>query len=38
MLGFVYTRTQNLMASVLLHSLWNSSTLLTLFLLGSSST
>ncbi|HTL90582.1 MAG TPA: type II CAAX endopeptidase family protein [Leptolyngbya sp.] len=34
-LGFVYTRTQNLMASVLLHALWNSGTLLTLFLLGS---
>ncbi len=37
-LGFVYTRTQNLMASVLLHALWNSGTLLTLFLLGSTST
>lgn len=37
-LGFVYTRTQNLMASVLLHALWNSGTLLTLFLLGSAST
>ncbi len=36
-LGFVYTRTQNLMASVLLHALWNSGTLLTLFLLGSAS-
>lgn len=36
-LAFVYTRTQNLMASVLLHSLWNSGTLLTLFLLGSAS-
>lgn len=34
-LAFVYTRTQNLMASVLLHALWNSGTLLTLFLLGS---
>ncbi|MER3433262.1 MAG: CPBP family intramembrane metalloprotease domain-containing protein [Leptolyngbya sp. ERB_1_1] len=34
-LGFVYTRTQNLMASVLLHALWNSGTLLALFLLGS---
>ncbi|GAP97729.1 abortive infection protein [Leptolyngbya sp. NIES-2104] len=34
-LGFVYTRTQNLMASVLLHALWNSGMLLTLFLLGS---
>lgn len=38
LLGFVYTRTQNLMASVLLHALWNSGTLLTLFLLGSAST
>lgn len=37
-LGFVYTRTQNLMASVLLHALWNSGTLLTLFLLGSAAT
>ncbi|WP_394359056.1 CPBP family glutamic-type intramembrane protease [Leptolyngbya boryana] len=37
-LGFVYTRTQNLMASVLLHALWNSGTLLTLFLLGSTFT
>ncbi|BAU14315.1 abortive infection protein [Leptolyngbya sp. NIES-3755] len=34
-LGFVYTRTQNLMASVLLHALWNSGTLAALFLLGS---
>jgi hypothetical protein len=36
-LGFVYTRTQNLLASMLLHSLWNSGTLIALFLLGSSS-
>jgi hypothetical protein len=35
-LGFVYTRTQNLMASILLHALWNSGTLITLFLLGGS--
>ncbi|NDJ19631.1 CPBP family intramembrane glutamic endopeptidase [Myxacorys almedinensis] len=35
-LGFVYTRTQNLMASILLHALWNSGTLVTLFLLGGS--
>jgi membrane protease YdiL (CAAX protease family) len=34
-LGFVYTRTQNLLASMLLHSLWNSGTLLSLFILGS---
>jgi hypothetical protein len=37
LLAFVYTRTQNLMASVLLHALWNSGTLLTLFLLGNAS-
>ncbi|MBE9029506.1 CPBP family intramembrane metalloprotease [filamentous cyanobacterium LEGE 11480] len=36
-LGFVYTKTQNLMASMLLHSLWNSGTLVALFLLGGSS-
>ncbi|MGV0026390.1 CPBP family intramembrane glutamic endopeptidase [Phormidesmis priestleyi] len=36
-LGFVYTRTQNLLASMLLHSLWNSGTLLSLFILGSGS-
>ncbi|NJN48928.1 MAG: CPBP family intramembrane metalloprotease [Alkalinema sp. RL_2_19] len=35
-LGFVYTKTQNLMASMLLHSLWNSGTLVALFLLGGS--
>jgi hypothetical protein len=36
-LGFVYTRTRNLLASMLLHSLWNSGTLLSLFVLGSGS-
>ncbi|MBW4421496.1 MAG: CPBP family intramembrane metalloprotease [Myxacorys californica WJT36-NPBG1] len=35
-LGFVYTRTQNLMASILLHALWNSGTLVALYLLGGS--
>jgi uncharacterized protein len=35
-LGFVYTRTQNLLASMLLHSLWNSGTLIALFLMGGS--
>jgi uncharacterized protein len=34
-LGVVYTRTRNLLASMLLHSLWNSSTLVSLFILGS---
>jgi membrane protease YdiL (CAAX protease family) len=34
-LGFVYTRSRNLLASMLLHSLWNSGTLVSLFLLGS---
>ena len=34
-LGFVYTRSGNLLAPILLHSLWNGSTLFTLFLLGS---
>jgi uncharacterized protein len=34
-LGVVYTRTRNLLASMLLHSLWNSSTLIALYLLGS---
>jgi membrane protease YdiL (CAAX protease family) len=33
-LGVVYTRTRNLLVSMLLHSLWNSGTLITLFLLG----
>jgi membrane protease YdiL (CAAX protease family) len=36
-LGFVYSRSRNLLASMLLHSLWNSGTLLSLFVLGSSS-
>ncbi|MBR8837292.1 MAG: CPBP family intramembrane metalloprotease [Stigonema ocellatum SAG 48.90 = DSM 106950] len=35
-LGVVYTRSRNLLASMLLHSLWNSGTLLSLFILGSS--
>jgi uncharacterized protein len=35
-LGIVYTRTRNLLASMLLHSLWNSSTLVSLYILGSS--
>jgi uncharacterized protein len=33
-LGVVYARTRNLLASMLLHSLWNSSTLVSLFILG----
>jgi membrane protease YdiL (CAAX protease family) len=36
-LGVVYTRSRNLLASMLLHSLWNSGTLLSLFILGSGS-
>jgi uncharacterized protein len=36
-LGVVYARTRNLLASMLLHSLWNSSTLLSLYILGSGS-
>ena len=35
-LGFVYTRSRNLLSSILIHSLWNSGTLLSLFVLGSS--
>ncbi len=35
-LGFVYVRSQNLMSSILLHSTWNSITMIGLFLLGSS--
>jgi membrane protease YdiL (CAAX protease family) len=35
-LGITYTRSRNLLASILLHSLWNSGTLLSLFILGSS--
>ena len=34
-LGAVYTRSRNLLSSILLHSLWNSGTLLSLFILGS---
>lgn len=34
-LGFVYARTQNLLTSMMLHSLWNSGTLISLFVLGS---
>ncbi|MGA7937996.1 MAG: type II CAAX endopeptidase family protein [Kovacikia sp.] len=34
-LGFVYARSRNLLASMLLHSLWNSGTLVSLILLGS---
>jgi uncharacterized protein len=33
-LGYVYVRSRNLLASMLLHSLWNGGTLLTLFILG----
>ncbi|MGF1601902.1 MAG: lysostaphin resistance A-like protein [Thermosynechococcaceae cyanobacterium] len=36
MLGFVYTRSRNLLASMLLHGLWNSGSFLGLILLGSS--
>ncbi|MDJ0733505.1 MAG: CPBP family glutamic-type intramembrane protease [Nostocaceae cyanobacterium] len=34
-LGVVYTRSRNLLAPMLLHSLWNSGTLMSLFILGS---
>lgn len=34
-LGFVYNRSQNLLSSILLHSLWNSGTLFSLFILSS---
>ena len=34
-LGVVYARTRNLLAPMLLHSLWNSTTLISLFILGS---
>ncbi len=34
-LGFVYGRSRNLLASMLLHGLWNSGTLVSLLLLGS---
>lgn len=33
-LGFVYAKSRNLLASILLHSLWNSGTLFSLFILG----
>ncbi|MEM8504227.1 MAG: type II CAAX endopeptidase family protein [Cyanobacteria bacterium P01_D01_bin.1] len=36
-LGFVYARSRNLMSSILLHSTWNSVTMVGLFLLGSGS-
>ncbi|MEO0377801.1 MAG: type II CAAX endopeptidase family protein [Cyanobacteria bacterium P01_A01_bin.17] len=36
MLGFVYTRSQNLLASMLLHGLWNSGSFIGLIILGSS--
>ncbi len=35
MLGFVYGRSRNLLASILLHGLWNSGTLVSLLLFGS---
>jgi hypothetical protein len=35
-LGVVYSRSRNLLASMVLHSLWNSGTLISLFILGSS--
>jgi uncharacterized protein len=34
-LGFVYTRSRGLLSSMLLHSLWNSVTMIGLFILGS---
>ena len=34
-LGIVYARTKNLLAPMLLHSLWNSTTLISLYILGS---
>jgi membrane protease YdiL (CAAX protease family) len=34
-LGFVYVRSRNLFSSMFLHGLWNSGTLLSLFILGS---
>ena len=34
-LGFIYTRSRNLLAPMLLHSLWNSATMIGLFILGS---
>lgn len=35
-LGVVYTRSRNILASIVVHSLWNSGTLLSLYILGSS--
>ena len=35
LLGFVYTRSRSLLSSIMVHSLWNSGTLFSLFLLGS---
>jgi membrane protease YdiL (CAAX protease family) len=35
-LGIVYTRSRGLLTSMLLHSLWNSITMIGLFILGSS--
>ncbi len=34
-LGFVYTRSRNLLAPMFMHGLWNSGTLLSLYILGS---
>jgi hypothetical protein len=34
-LGFIYTRSRNLLAPMLLHSAWNSITMVGLFILGS---
>lgn len=36
-LGVVYTRSRNLLSSILLHCLWNAGTLVSLFVLGSGS-
>ncbi|NJN76299.1 MAG: CPBP family intramembrane metalloprotease [Synechococcaceae cyanobacterium RL_1_2] len=37
-LGLVYTRSRNLLASMVLHSIWNGGTLISLFVLGSGNT
>ncbi len=37
-LGFIYTRSRNLLAPMLLHSFWNSATMAGLFILGSGTT
>jgi uncharacterized protein len=34
-LGFIYTRSRNLLSSMLMHALWNGGTLIALFILGS---